>query len=286
MGIKWGVQKDESISAMPEEGYFAMTDISQWREVVQWPDLEAIDWDKVKADFMETYDPDKATIILLAAWSLFLIPIQMLGWTEGLCALLEEPEEFKAFGDALTDFQIDLLDHYCKYVIVPDEVLTGDDMSNANGPFFSREVWDEVFKDNFKRITDAIHSYGALAAFHNCGNNGYLVEAFLEIGADRLQCPMPTEELVEQYDRLGFSMEGGWECRGPGNVPGADEETVRESVRLAFDRFGRKGGYTFWDGGIAGSTEDAAKKREWVYDEMDKYGRAFYAELRKDNPDL
>jgi len=59
-------------------------------------------------------------------------------------------------------------------------------------------------------------------------------------------------------------------------MPGASEPVVRQSARKAIDEFGKDGALIFWDGGIAGESEDSNNKRTWVYDELKRYGTEIY----------
>ena len=273
--VRW-VEND--FGKMPDERYPAMQDIHQWRETVKFPNLAAIDWDEERRRFLETCDPDKAQICRLNTHGIFLIPINMLGWVEGLSAIYEEPEELEAFVSAITDFLVELVDYECRY-FHPDIVFTGDDVAAANGPLISKKTWDTMYAPYFRKIIDAIHSYGALAEFHCCGNCGYLIEEFLAVGTDICQLPVPNDDLMEVKRRLGskFVMSGGWDRKGPAAMPGASEEVVRQSVHTALDTWGRDGGLIFWDGGIAGTSEDSQNKRRWLYDEFNRYKYELYA---------
>ena len=104
------------------------------------------------------------------------------------------------------------------------------------------------------------------------------IQEFLDIGADIIQLPQVNESLIADKKRLGnkLVLTGGWDRHGPGCMPDAPEEVVRESVRTAIDTFGKDGGLLFWDGGICGKSEDAFNKRKWVMDELHRYGREVY----------
>jgi len=274
-GIRW--VKNE-YGMMPDERYRAMTHISQWRETVRFPDLDKVDWKEMAKIVNSHSDPDKAKIAMLAADSLFLVPVNMLGWVEALCTIYEEPEELEAFITALADYYVKLAGYIIEYYD-PDIVVFGDDVANANGPFISREIWTKMYKPHFKRICDAIKSRGKLAEFHCCGKcSPWLIDEILDLGTDIMELPVPDEDLLEAKKKYGSRLviTGGWDRHGPGGQPGASEEVVRESVRKAIDDFGKDGALIFWDGGIAGESEDANNKRMWVYDELEKYGREVY----------
>ena len=59
-------------------------------------------------------------------------------------------------------------------------------------------------------------------------------------------------------------------------MPGASQETVRQSARTAIDQFAEGGGYVFWDLSPVGQSEDMQKKIAWLEDEARTYGRKYY----------
>jgi hypothetical protein len=135
-----------------------------------------------------------------------------------------------------------------------------------------------MFKDNMKRLVDAIHADGALAEFHNCGNNQFLIEEFLEIGVNISQLAMPNDELKRDKQRFGnrLVINGGWDRIGPGSKADASEEVVRQSARDAINTYGKDGAYIFWDGGIILNSDAAKQKMDWLLDEVRVYGSEVY----------
>ena len=272
--IKW-VKND--VGEMPMPGWKAMEEPSQWRDVVKFPDPSQMDWEGMSRRFEESKDPDKVNIAMLNTNGIFLIPVNMMGWEDALCAVCEEPEEMEAFASAIADFLVDVAGYIGKW-IHPDIVFTGDDFAAAGGPFLAKEVFRTLYKPHLKRINDAIHSIGALAEFHCCGNCQFLIREFLDCGADICQLPEPNDQLLADKRELGnrLVLTGGWDRHGPGCAPFASEETVRESVRTAIDTYGKDGALIFWDGGICGTSEDSQNKIRWVLDEVEKYGGNYY----------
>lgn len=283
-GIRW---VENEFGRMPDERYPAITEISQWRETVKFPVLSELDWEGLRAGYLARQDPDKVNIAMLNTHGIFLIPVNMLGWVECLCAIHEEREELESFIAALTDFLVELAGYIGEY-IHPDIIFSGDDFAAATGPFVSLEVWNELYKPYLIRIMDAIHAAGALAEFHCCGNCGYLIEEFLKVGADICQLPAPDADLKRDKERFGsrLVLTGGWDRQGPGAMPGASEAEVRRSFHTAVEEYGADGALIFWDGGIAGRSEDSKNKFMWLYDELHKYNdeciRAWKAEHPED----
>ena len=273
--VKW---VENEFGKMPDPSWQAMEEISNWREVVKFPDLSTFDWKSLAAEFHgESYDPDKVDIAFANTAGIFLIPIDMVGWVEGLCAIHQEPEELEAFTSALTDFICELIDYLGKY-IQPDIIFSGDDVAAAEGPLISPETWRDMYKPYFRKIANEIHKQGALSEFHCCGNNGYLIGEEIDCGYDICQLPVPNDALREDKKRFGSRLviTGGWDRHGDAGMPGASEECVRASVRQAIDDFGANGSLIFWDGGIIGNSEDSKNKMRWLKDELHAYGKQVY----------
>ena len=258
--IRW-IENDAG--RMPDERWRAMENLDQWRETVKFPDVASLNWREMAEQFKLMSDPEKVNIAMLNTNGIFLIPIDMIGWVDGLCAIYEEPEELEAFVSAITDFLLEVVKYLGEY-IHPDIVFTGDDLAAASGPFVSKEVWNAMYKPYFQKIIDAIHGIGALAEFHCCGNCQYLIDEFLEIGVDICQLPEPNANLIEKKEKYKnrLVLTGGWDRHSIAALPGASEEIVRQSVQQAIDDYGKNGALIFWDGGICGSSEDSQKKND------------------------
>lgn len=276
-GVRWIEEKDSGW--IPDLLNPPLESIKQWRDLVRFPIIADMDWEKIASDFKadENYSSDKVTIAMTAAWSLFLVPVHLLGWENALVAIYEDREELEEFISILADWIMELIDYMGRY-IKPNIMFSGDDMSSSTGPFISKEIWHSLYQPYFRKIAERIHANGALAEFHNCGNNQYFVEEFLATGADIVQLPVPNAELDAVKERLGnrLVMTGGWDRIGEGAKLGASEEVVRESARQVIDKYGLDGSLIFWDGGIYGDTQDAKNKMEWLYDEINRYSREVY----------
>ena len=96
------------LGEMPMPGWKAMKNITCWRETVNFPDLSRFDWEQIARQFETEKDPEKVNIAILNTHGPFLIPVNMLGWEDALCAIFEEPEEMEAFISAITDFLLEL----------------------------------------------------------------------------------------------------------------------------------------------------------------------------------
>lgn len=274
-GIKW---ENDSSGMMPSTTELCMDDIRDWRTHVTFPDLSKLDWQKFADEYNATNkQTNNVRICRSNTQGPFLIPINMMGWVDGLCAFAEEPEASEEFISALTDYFVEIIKYYGKYM-KPDIVFSGDDLAASTGPFISMDMWRTMFKPYFKKLADAIHEIGALAEFHCCGRNDYLAEEIIDAGYDIEQLPVPNDDLLAVKKKLGSKlvMTGGWDRQGDASMIGASEDCVRASARKAIDDYGSEGGLIFWDGGIIGQSDEAKQKMAWLHDEVRTYSRELY----------
>jgi hypothetical protein len=274
LNVKW---TENEFGKMPREDWRAMGEIGDWRETAKFPDLKKLDWEDMVARARQNHAPDKVNMALLNTYGIFLIPVNMIGWVDALCAIYTDREELEAFVSAITDFLVEAA-HYIGRYFKPDIISTGDDFAAASGPFLAKDAFRDLYRPYLRKIIEACKEEGALVEFHCCGNCQYLIGEFLDLGVDICQLPMPNEALLEDKKRYGnrLVLTGGWDRRGPGALPGASEDVVRASARQAIDTYGSGGAYIFWDGGICGQSEDAKQKMAWVSDEVRNYGRSKY----------
>ena len=97
----WGVElitsKEAAGGRIPKTWDFLLDDITKWHDVIKAPSLEGIDWEAMAKKDLEMFKPDRENQIVTYATGgsgLFQALMAFMGFTEGLCALFEEPEEF------------------------------------------------------------------------------------------------------------------------------------------------------------------------------------------------
>ena len=91
-----------------------------------------------------------------------------MGFENALIAMVEDPEESRAFMEAITDHKIEiankLIDAYGL-----DIYYTFDDIATANNLFLSPETYREVIKPCHERLTKAVTDRGVIYGAHTCG---------------------------------------------------------------------------------------------------------------------
>jgi len=166
----------------PVPGLF--DDISEWREKMIFPDLDALDWASDKAVFVQ----DKNLALGTRLGNGCFERLHMCeGFEQALCDILVEQEECKEFFDRLGQYKIDCF-HKMAEVYPFDFICNNDDWANAKNSFFSNEVFENTLLECMVKLSEAIHAAGKGFMLHCCG----FMEAFLpyivnDIKADVLE---------------------------------------------------------------------------------------------------
>lgn len=256
-----------------------MEDICDWRKFVHFPNPDEFDWEGTAKMIMANHDPDKSVQIMpnFGGGTIFMPLMNMMGFENGLCALLEDPDECKEFFEYVTDYYVKLVPYIVKYY-QPDSIIVGDDLCSANSAFISMNAFDEILKDCYQRQIDAVHAAGVKAELHMCGKCEPFVEAFAEMGVESWQPAQGSNDLRKIKERYGnkLVLVGTWATGGPAWAPGAPESLVRSELHRCMDELAVGGGMVFWTGGQVGNSEDQIARSTWVNEEARSYGRQFY----------
>lgn len=260
---------------IPTPGIVKMTDITKWKEQLNYPfpELDKIDF-KAQADaFYSAVNHDEKALCYMTT-GLFMTIINAMGVAEALCAMVEEPEACHEFFTALTDYEEKRLRLSFPY-FKPEVVMVGDDVATSQNLFMSPRAYTEMLAPYHRRIARVALELGAIAEMHCCGHCEKLIPQWVDMGFTVWQPAQPMNDLKGIKEKYGnrLVLNGGWATSGKGGLPGAAEKEVRDSVREVIDQLAPGGGFVFWDGGITGGD---VQKFEWTGDEARKYGRSFY----------
>lgn len=256
-----------------------MEDVTEWKKYVHFPDLDQFDWENTSRAQLEAHDPDKALMVMpnMGGGTIFMPLLNMMGFENALCALLEEPEACMDFFNCVTEFYEACIPYFVKYYH-PDAIIVGDDLCTASSAFVSMDYYKRVLKPFYQREIDAVHQCKVLAELHMCGKCEPFVEDFVEMGVTSWQPAQGINDLAGLKKKYGnrLVMNGTWTTSSPAWRPGAPEELVRGEVRKCIDQFAVGGGMMFWTGGQVGTSENQIQLSRWADDEVRKYGREFY----------
>ena len=270
-GVEWTYIESEN-SPMPTPGKYLLDDITRWREVVQFPDLDSIDWEAqsekdLHIDVMATrktgtYQALKNGKKVTDGGKLgFIICLNgpferlhsLMGFENALMSLIVEPEECFAFFSAMVDYKIKYAEKLAKYYH-PDVIEFHDDYGTTGRMFMSLETWRELLKPNLKRLIDAVHSMGILYEHHSCGYIEPLIPEFIEIGVDALDplspnCNTHLRELKDKYEKQ-LTFVGGCDNTRVFDRIGVTEEEIKAEYRRTLNELAPGGSFVAMPSGL------------------------------------
>lgn len=256
-GIDWTFVPEIG-APMPTEHNGLFEEMSEWRDYVKFPDLEAIDWEKQAeidehTDFLalaagagvvplpnggSIYDGDKLVICLLLN-GMFERMHAFMGMENALCALITDPEECKEFFKAMADYKIAYIKKIAKYYKV-DVIEAHDDYGTNDRLFMPPEVFRELIKPELKRIVDACHECGILYQHHSCGHIEEIVGDLVEIGVDAIDtfqgASNPNVKALKEKYGKQVTFCGGFDNMNVLDNPESTKEDIQnEYVRVIND---------------------------------------------------
>lgn len=217
-----------------------LEDITQWRDVVKFPDVDAQDWEGAARKQAEVYDGEKL-LTYFDTNGMFNRLTELMGHENALCAMLEEPEECYALFGAIADVKIQIIEHAAKY-LKPDVFCYMDDMAAANGLMFSPDTYRELLKDHHARIIKAIKDNGMIAEQHICGKWDIIMDDLVEIGIESFLPAQPTNDLnrlITKYPHI--VLHGTAESQSPEFSNRASWENGVEEARKCINTYGKTG---------------------------------------------
>ena len=263
-------------AALPEPNNFILDDITHWRDIIKAPDLSDIDWEiACKKDLEAAGDLSEHVIALFSGGGFFLPLMNFMGFTNGLIAMYEEPDEVHALFDYLANFYCSMLDQQFKYWgDLIDIMGVSDDAATVSNPFISPQLYRELVKPYHARLTKYAQERGLAVNMHCCGRCEDFIEDWVEIGVNVWNPAQVDNDLDGIKAKYGNSLVlvGCWDSSGPAGWPDAPEDFVKEAVRETINRFGQGGGYMFYGSSYGTPGEDVTEnKKRWITEAYEKY---------------
>ena len=282
-GVPYIATKETANAALPEPGNYILKDVRKWRDVIKRPLVEEnIDWEAMAKADMERIKLDRTQTALggSASFGPFMTLTNMMGLTEGMCAMFEEPEAVKELFNWIVDFfepyNQKILDYY-----KPDVWNLSDDTCAEDNPFFSVAMYRDLFKPIYARMAKPAVDRGIPVLFHICGRMEDFVPEMIDFGVKYVEPAQESNDLLalKATYKGKVSIMGGfdWGKHVPRNYPNFSEEELRQDVRSAIDQYSVGGAYAFfaWPISYLGDTVIEEVKRI-IRDECHFYGRKVY----------
>ncbi|MDR2741995.1 MAG: hypothetical protein LBB98_07540 [Treponema sp.] len=199
-GIEW-VYVEKVRGSMVKPGSPLLDDINEWKDKVEWPDIEAWDW-------AASAEENKVLLnngFFHNCWIMngyFERLISFMDFEGAALALIDEDQKsaIHDFFTTLTDLYIRIVDKFVSHFHV-EGFHFHDDWGSQQSPFFSIETAKELIVPYMKRLTEHIHYRGAWADIHSCGCIERQIPNIIAAGWDSWdgQAVNDTQGLYEKY---------------------------------------------------------------------------------------
>ncbi len=203
-------------------------DIEDWEKYVEWPDLDAIDWEAVRERNSEYLDTDK--LLRSSIFTGFYERlISFIGFEDAAVALVDEDQQeaVHALFSRLADLYVDFIGRMHKYFGVELFELH-DDWGSQRSPFFSLDTHTEMLLPYIKKVVEGAHREGCFIEMHSCGNVEPLMPNFVASGLDTWRGQASAINKPRIVANWGDKFKFGVEIRPE---PGASDEEIRTLVR-------------------------------------------------------
>ena len=167
--------------------------------------------------------------------------------TEGiLLAMGEDPDWAKEMIDDMGELAINGLEYCLGHGMEFDAAFITEDMGYAFTPFFSPQMYRDIFMPAQKRYCDFCHSRGMKVLLHSCGYVMTLLPLFVEAGFDALnpmeiKAGMDPIKIKKDYGDI-LTLWGGMDVRV---FQSDDPDAVEKEISSKLPILKEGGGYIF-----------------------------------------
>ena len=264
----WGVNYvptyETGQALIPEPDNFILKDVRKWRDVIKAPSLEGIDWeDMVKKHIEQTgIDRTQTALALNLHFGYFQHLMSFMGFSEGLMAMHEEPDEVMELFTYICDFFIEVAANVID-LYKPDVLTLMDDTAAWGASFISPQMYRDMLIPFHDRWAKMGRDRGLKLTMHNCGKCESIIDDLVAMGINSWDPAQTCNDLEAIKAKHGNKLviAGGWDARGRLLDPDVTDEEIVASAEEAFRKFAPGGGFA-WCGGFLGPVDDPEIKRK------------------------
>ena len=262
----------------PDATNYIIKDVSNWRDYITVPDLDAIDW-KARFD-AENLHLDRVNKVIVARdpIGLWERAFSVVHTEDLLSGLILEPEAMYDFFSTIADHKIKLHNYYFDYY-KPDVLAFHDDYGAGQGLFMSPATWRELIKPHLQRVIDNVRSHGVMYEHHCCGYMVPLVDEIAGMGASSWNSVHYCNDPYECKKKFGnkIALVGGMLNTWFIDAPNTTEDQIREHIRDMTSKL--LPGYVV----LSGLVIEHMERNQICIDELLKSGQQYYKENRPES---
>ncbi|MCQ2511826.1 MAG: veratrol--corrinoid protein metyltransferase [Lachnospiraceae bacterium] len=280
-GVQYITSEEAAGGMLPRTWDFLLDDITKWHDVIKAPDISGFDWEQMaKKDLANRDYVNQAGSYGVGGTGYFQHLMAFMGFTEGLCALYEEPEECDALFDYLCDFYCEVIEKTID-LYKPDIMGITDDTAAWGNPFVSLEMMQHYFVPRYKRMADYAHDRDIPVTLHNCGKCEIFMDDMVNVvgisGWNPAQNCNDLEAIKKKFGNK-LVLTGCINSSQTFEDPNITEDQIREICWDVANKYAPGGGFAFQCHFIIPDPTDqhAIWKRDTVNKVMEEISHEFY----------
>ena len=282
-GVQYITSAEAAGGMLPQTWDFILDDITKWRDVIKAPDISGFDWEQMAKHDLERAHLDRtnrAATYAAGGTGFFQHLMAFMGFTEGLCALYEEPDECDELFDYICDFYCEVTEKTID-LYKPDIFTLTDDTAAWNNPFVGLDMMQHFFVPRYKRLADFAHERNIPVTLHNCGKCEIFMDDMVNVvGISGWNPAQNCNDLAAIKEKFGnrLVLTGCINSSQTFEKPGITEEEIREIVWDVANKYAPGGGFAFQVHFIMPDPNDQYMiwKNNTVNDIMDEVSKVFY----------
>ena len=219
---------------MVKPGKPTLEDVNDWKDVIKFPDVDALDWEgwaKANAEFANT----ERVFQIGFQNGLFERLISFMDFEGAAMAIIDDEQK-----DAIHELMATLCVMYEAFISHSAEhfpvngVMFHDDWGSQRAPFFSPDTVREMILPYLKRLADFCHARGMYFHQHSCGKNEILTPCMIEAGVD-MWLPQDINDVDMLREKYGDKLMLGV---SPAVAPDATDEQIDAQAKAFVEKYG------------------------------------------------
>jgi hypothetical protein len=238
-GVRWITPASGGGAPIPAPNEFLLKDVTEWKRVVQFPDVNVYDWAGNAEQDLAKYDRSQVVVDYGCGNGVFERLAALMGFEEALVAMYEEPDAVNDLFTAITDYKIAFAEKVAKYYKA-DAFTNYDDVATQRDLFMSPKTYRELIKPHHKRLFDVVRNLGMMPIQHTCGKAESIIEDMIETGAAAWTSVQPANDIAELLKKHGdkIAFIGGYDSNGVPGQAEASDEIVKVEIDRCFTEYG------------------------------------------------
>jgi len=153
------------------------------------------------------------------------------GFSDLMMDLYLEPKKVREFLEGTLNFFLKVLKNYSRFKGIGG-ISMPEDWGTQTQPFVRTPMFREIFAPIYKKLFEAVHSYGWIMRMHSDGKINDLIEEFINCGLDVVELEQPRalgiEEIGRRY-RGRICFEGSIDIQA--TLPTGNKDLVRAEAK-------------------------------------------------------